>query len=62
MEKKALAGRLHQRTAARQQWVGERLCMGEVSAVPQAMRMLKSGRDAKVKRMKKRSEELSGQA
>ena len=62
VEKKALAGRLHQRTAARWQWVCERLCMGEVSAVTRAMRMFKSGRDAKVKRMKKRWEELSGEA
>ena len=38
------------------------LCMGEVSAVTRAMGMFKSGRDAKVERMKKRLEELSGEA
>ena len=62
VEKQVLAGWLRQRTAARQEWVCERLCMGEVSAVTQAMRVFKSGRDAKVERMRKKLEELSGQA
>ena len=62
VEKTVLAGWLRQRTAAQRQWVRERLCMGEVSAVTRAMRVFKSGRDAKVERMKKKLEELSGQA
>ena len=61
-EKKALAGWLRQRTTAGRQWVCERLCMGEVSAVTRAMGIFKSGRDAKVERMKKKLEELSGEA
>ena len=51
-----------QRTAARRQWVCERLCMGEASAVTRAMGIFKTGRDAKVERMKKKLEELSGEA
>ena len=62
LEKQVLAGWLRQRTAIRREWLCERLCMGEVSAVTRAMRVFKSGRDAKVERMKKRLEELSGQA
>ena len=58
-EKKALAGWL---LSGRRQWVCERLCMGEVSAVTRVMRIFRSGRDAKVERMKKKLEELSGEA
>ena len=47
--KKALARWLRQQTTAGREWVGERLCMGEVSAVTRSIRIFRSGRDATVR-------------
>jgi hypothetical protein len=62
LKKQVLAWWLRQRTTVGRQWVCERLGMGEVSSVTRAMRAVRNGRDAKLARMMKCLEKLSGDA
>ena len=49
---------LRQRTTVGRQWVCERLCMGEVSAVNRSIGLVEVGRDRPLERMKRTLENL----